>query len=625
VAKDAPAAIEVLGVPARVALLKGRANYLCRTRLAAALRRDDLDAEVVGALAKIAVWADRTTTGDRAGLMLRPEDERAWRLVSADGEACTPERCPHAARGRCWVQLARAQAESAHVIVVSHALLVSDVATENRILPRHRHVIIDEAHHLEDVATETLGFRAGATALREAIAALAGPSRTGLPARLEALLAGPTAGPEGGALRERVHDLRAIGRAADDAAARLFEAVAAFGESAGAGRASDVRLTEALRHGPDWLAVEAAWDAAIEPLLDLREGGARLHQGLVALERQLAGGAAEVAELGAAVRALGALVDGIQRVVADPGREDITWVGRAFGRGWQLCLAPLSVGEALSRGLFGDKELLVLTSATLRAPDFAFLRGRLWLPDADGVVIPSPFDYAHRVLLLVADDVPMPGQPDYQRQLDRALVDLALACRGRMLVLFTSHGGLRESYHAIRGPLGREGIAVLGQGLDGSRGFLLDALREPDMPSVLLGTRSFWEGIDVPGEALSCVAIARLPFDVPSDPVFAARSETFEEPFDEYSVPQAILRFRQGFGRLVRTAADRGVVAVLDSRVARRRYGALFLEALPPCRTVRARARDLGPTARRFLEGDGIFAPSAVLDTIPTSFDGGEG
>jgi DNA polymerase-3 subunit epsilon/ATP-dependent DNA helicase DinG len=211
--------------------------------------------------------------------------------------------------------------------------------------------------------------------------------------------------------------------------------------------------------------------------------------------------------------------------------------------------------------------------------------------------------------------MPEPSQPDYQSTLDQALMGLCAAVAGRTLVLYTSHSGLRSTYHRIRGPLGQLGVTVIGQGLDGSRHNLLEAFRDPDTRTVLLGTRSFWEGIDVPGPALSCLVITRLPFDVPTDPVFAARSETFDSPFFEYAVPQAVLRFRQGFGRLIRSGDDRGVVVVLDQRIRSKSYGRLFVDALPPVSRRIGPLHELAEVARRFVEaaeplaGDPLAAP----------------
>jgi DNA polymerase-3 subunit epsilon/ATP-dependent DNA helicase DinG len=333
------------------------------------------------------------------------------------------------------------------------------------------------------------------------------------------------------------------------------------------------------------------------------------------------------ADLAAAQRDARDLFRGLDRIVADPKPDDVTWVSRGGRERLALHRAPLYVGDLLARRLFGDKETVVLTSATLRAgDDFELVRDRLGLQDGDAAVVASPFDYAAASLLYIPNDIPEPGEAGYGRAVQGALAELAVAVGGRTLVLFTSHSELRAAYHAIRGPLGERGISVLGQGLDGSRTSLLSGFRDPNVKSMLLGTRSFWEGIDVPGPALSCLVIARLPFEVPTDPVFAARSETFDEPFYDYAVPRAVLRFRQGFGRLIRTVQDRGVVIVLDRRALTKPYGRVFLDALPPIRRRFGPIHAAASTAERFLAGEPIGPDAPVgLPEGPAWYNGPSG
>jgi len=296
------------------------------------------------------------------------------------------------------------------------------------------------------------------------------------------------------------------------------------------------------------------------------------------------------------------------------------WTHAEHGRTLALSLAPLAVADVLAERLFRDQEAVVLTSATLRAGGgFDFLRHRLGLPDAPGEAVDSPFDMERSVLVQVPTDMPAPDQDGYQESLDRTVAGLAAELGGRTLVLYTSHGGLRATYHNVRHPLGGQGIAVRGQGLDGDRHRLVADFRSGAAKTLLLGTRSFWEGIDVPGPALSCLVVARLPFDVPADPVFAARAETFDDPFRQYALPRAVLRFRQGFGRLIRGGADRGVFVVLDSRATQRGYGPVFLDALPPCRRLAAPLADLPRLARSFLEAEPAGSASPGAPRAPDS------
>jgi len=248
--------------------------------------------------------------------------------------------------------------------------------------------------------------------------------------------------------------------------------------------------------------------------------------------------------------------------------------------------APLDVAEILRHQLFEAKESVVLTSATLSAGgSFDFLRQRIGLDAPAELLLGSPFDYERATLLALPTDLPEPNDAEYAFAAGELLTDACRASQGRALVLFTSYGALNAAYAQIKGPLEGEGILVLAHGTDGSPRQLLSALRE-NPRTVILGTASFWEGVDVAGEALSLLVIARLPFAVPTDPIYEARSALYDDPFEEYAVPQAVLRFRQGFGRLIRSKTDRGALIVLDRRIRSRKYGEIFLRSLPRC-TVR--------------------------------------
>jgi Rad3-related DNA helicase len=252
--------------------------------------------------------------------------------------------------------------------------------------------------------------------------------------------------------------------------------------------------------------------------------------------------------------------------------------------------------------------------------DFNFIRERLGAIDAEELAVGSPFDYESQVLLYLPTDIPEPNQPFHNKTLCESLIELARATRGRLLALFTSYSQLRTVNSNITRPLADAGIAVYAQGQGASRTQLLENFRAPSR-SVLLGTRSFWEGIDVPGPALSCVVLTKLPFAVPSDPVFAARSEDVDDPFYQYAVPDAILRFRQGFGRLVRTKSDRGVVVVMDRRLQTKRYGELFLRSLPECTRVRDSVVHLPRVAAQWIDEGTIDIEQSVESNGDTRSD----
>jgi DNA polymerase-3 subunit epsilon/ATP-dependent DNA helicase DinG len=247
----------------------------------------------------------------------------------------------------------------------------------------------------------------------------------------------------------------------------------------------------------------------------------------------------------------------------------------------------LEIGHLVERFLWHQKESIIMTSATLTtAGDFDYIRQRLYALDAEELLLDSPFDFETSTLLYLIDNIPEPYERrKYQHAVEDGLIRLCRATMGRTLVLFTSYQQLRRTARSISDTLAKDGIFVFEQGEGASRHALLETFRTSEH-AVLLGTRSFWEGVDVPGRALSVLVIVRLPFDVPSDPIVAARAETYEHSFSQYTIPEAILRFRQGFGRLIRTRSDRGVVAVFDRRLLSKSYGQAFVNSLPRC-TVR--------------------------------------
>jgi len=267
-----------------------------------------------------------------------------------------------------------------------------------------------------------------------------------------------------------------------------------------------------------------------------------------------------------------------------PSNELIYWI-EVNPRGERLSLnaAPLRAGPLVQKHLWMEKACVIMASATLTTHgEFRYVRNTLAAEEVDTLALGSPFDYESSALLYVANDIPEPNASGYQQTLDRTIISTAKATGGRMLVLFTSYAALKKTAQAITGPLAREDIFVFEQGEGASPNALLESFKTTNR-AVLLGTRSFWEGVDVPGDSLSVVVITKLPFDVPSDPIISARSELYEDSFNEYYLPESILKFRQGFGRLIRTASDRGVVAILDKRVLTKQYGKLFLESLPQC------------------------------------------
>jgi DNA polymerase-3 subunit epsilon/ATP-dependent DNA helicase DinG len=306
----------------------------------------------------------------------------------------------------------------------------------------------------------------------------------------------------------------------------------------------------------------------------------------------------------AAARHLAELHLRLDQLVVSPDQNTVYWVEfQPDGARISVHAAPLDIGPLVQKHVWHAKEAVIMTSATLRSDEsFSYIRERLDAAEVNEVIVESPFDYESSTLVYLLNDIPEPTEPTYQRAVEQGITSLCRATEGRSLILFTSYAQLRQTSNAVSDALARSGIVVYDQSDGSSRSQLLEGFVESEK-AVLMGTRSFWEGVDVPGEDLSVLVIVRLPFSVPTDPLFAARSELFDNPFAQYAIPETILRFRQGFGRLIRRKDDRGVVAIFDRRVLTKQYGRLFLDALPRCTVKRGSLADLPSAAARWITG----------------------
>ena len=588
----------------RVTQLKGRANYLCLLRWSSMLRVGSLTSDDARVLVRLLFWLGETDSGDRAELNLRREEDATWRRISAQEGGCLSMQCAYVRDGSCYLLRARKRAESAHLIVVNHALLLSDLATGGNVLPEYKHLVVDEAHHLEDQATQQLGFSASEKDLidwLDSVFARVGRDREGglvstLHTTARASQGAITVAPQLQALAQTLSQATTRAR---DAVPVFWRAIQDFGANHSSGRNDydeRISINRGIRVQPDWGDVEASWFATEDRLAAvcgaLEEAHAMLSAANPSDLHERDAVIAEVADLLDDGRQLRA---GLTRIVAKDERDTVCWL--TFGRrdaSPSLSSAPLSVAETLKTTLFGPKDSVVLTSATLSTEDnFDYIKSRLGYEDARELLLGSPFDYQSSTLILAPSDMPEPDQHGYLASLQTGLIDMVKASEGRALALFTSHSGLRAAYNGIKQQLEEHEILVLGQGIDGSPKQLLSVLKD-NHRTLLLGAASFWEGVDVTGEALSLLILARLPFAVPSDPVYQARSELFDQPFEQFALPQAILRFKQGFGRLIRRKSDRGVMVVLDRRLRSRKYGDAFLRSLPTCETRDLPLRDLG-------------------------------
>jgi len=587
---DLPNLREALKIDLRFAVLKGRSNYLCPRRFEFHRAHGPANADEMRVMAKVLVWQQTSVSGDRNEINLNgPIEREVWSRLSAEDDACNSETCMGRMGGTCAFHRAKQAAQAAHVLVVNHALLLADVASGSKVLPEYDYLIVDEAHHLESATTSALSFRLTQNELERMIKEVGGSSSG---------LLGAILGETHNTLRPSDFGLlqQQVKRATDQAfrleqlAREFFNNLSDFIAIQREGQPQSnyswqLRIVPATRTLSGWDDVEIAWSQSAETiglllgtLGDLYKTAADLysdgHENLEDVMSDLSNIIRRFSEAEAASTGL----------INKPANDMIYWI-EVNPRGEKLSLnaAPLRVGPLVEKYLWHEKASVILTSATMTAHgEFQYIKNALAADEADTISLGSPFDYESSTLLYIPNDIPEPNVHGYQQAMDRALIATAKAIGGRMLVLFTSYAALKKTSQAITNALAQDDIYVFEQGDGTSPNVLLESFRSTDR-AVLLGTRSFWEGVDVPGDSLSMVVLTKLPFDVPSDPIIAARSELYENPFNEYYLPETILKFRQGFGRLIRTASDRGVVAILDKRILSKQYGRLFLESLPQC------------------------------------------
>jgi ATP-dependent DNA helicase DinG len=534
--KDIPFLERHLG-PLRACYMKGRANYACRQKIYDAEKEPILEGlEETADFAIIREWEKTTETGDRAEIKTLPESTTAWAKIDARSDLCSGQKCPQFER--CFITRMHQKAQESDLIIVNHHLFFADLAVKEGdmagIIPEYGAVIFDEAHDVEDVAGQYFGVSVSSYQFEDLARDVAGLAHR-----------------KNFGSQELDRILITLG----ERAAHFF---GLFGAAEGR---TGFRSHEAfLMHN------EPAYRDALTALE------------LVALQLELLRAAPE--EAIPLVNRARELARRLQFWMESGDRAYVYWIERR-GRGTFLQATPIDVSSLLDEKLFDVIDTAVLTSATLAvAGEFEFTQQRLGLRNARTQVVPSHFDYASQALLYVPREMPDPRSPAFTAAAAREIVALLTHSRGRAFVLFTSYQQMRLVYDRVSLEIPYE---TLMQGA-GPRSALLDEFRSTPH-SVLFATSSFWQGVDVPGEQLSCVIIDKLPFAVPSDPVVEARIAAIRddggEPFSSYQVPQAAIALKQGFGRLIRSRTDRGVLALLDRRITASRYGQIFFDSLP--------------------------------------------
>jgi ATP-dependent DNA helicase DinG len=588
--KDLPALQQGLGVPFTATLMKGRSNYLCLHRWG--LYREGaeqasalptlIESSTQVLLPMIDAWAKQTTTGDRAELTDLPEELPFWKDIAADASSCLGTQCPQ--HGECFVTSMRQRAAESDVVVVNHHLLCADAAVRRsaygEVVPSSPTLVIDEAHQLEDVATQYFGiavshFRVEDLARDAARLLAAAPFQKDDERALRAIAAMVS---ESRAFFDVVLSHAPPRHAAAGSEARFRYTAGSMADHAGhAGR-----LAGALE------AFEATFTQAPAPSPADESRPARSEQVPIGLER---------AEAAAALARRAAEIRADLRVLTRADDPDFVYYLEVRHRGAVLRASPVDVSSIVKDAVFDRMRTTILTSATLTVEgSFAHVKSRLGIRAAEEVRVPSEFDYQRQALLYLPKRMPPPRSPRFGEAAALEVIEILKRSRGRAFVLFTSYSVLRTVQQIVEMSLS---YPVLVQGR-APRSSLLDQFRSTPN-AVLLATASFWQGVDVVGEALSCVVIDKLPFASPSDPVTAARIEAITaqggDAFAQYQVPLAILALQQGLGRLIRHRTDRGVLAILDPRLRTMGYGARFLASIPSAPIT----HDIGAVERFFI------------------------
>lgn len=622
--RDIPLLTQVVPFPFKAAIFKGRGHYLCLRKFEHKINKKDFVSPREEALiaGQMIVWLTQSESGDDEELNLSGRGGDFWETVASDTDSCLGRACPWFRK--CYYHRAKHEAGIADVVITNHSKLFADVKAGHQLLPAYEHLVIDEAHHLEDVAGKHLGMHMKHFTVAHTLMRLYKDNRNGQLPTLRQMLqsSGSEEASEWSGVIDRLYpDLLTVKETWDALSDRLFSLLPERSDAT-AGEAGQLVMRLIPSNKPkEWEELAALENTMNLTLSEIIRKGDKMLSEMRDQEGQSSSDSL-VTDIGGLFKDLASIREQVRFFMGLNDDNVVYWLeanGNYRNKSLQLYAVPVDVSSQLKELFFDKKKSIVLTSATLSVDkSFQFMIDNLGLNVAaeEGrlmtSLLPSPFNYREQALLVIPRDFPSVkgsvGDARFVDTLVQSLAEAAVTTRGRMMVLFTSYKMLRQVYDPLKEALASQEITVLGQGVEGGSRSKLIRRFQDSAASVLLGTSSFWEGVDIPGEALTCLAIVRLPFQPPNHPLAQAKSELLQaqkkNPFMKLSVPQAVIRFKQGFGRLVRTGQDRGIVIVYDTRVIESYYGKYFLYSLPGPKMEHMLTDQMVPRIAEWLEGD---------------------
>lgn len=576
--KELQNVVNFLPFSVKAVLLKGRSHYLCLKKFSRLLIDDPVDSyERAVAKGQILVWLTETITGDVEELSLASASKRFWNEISSDPFTCLTHHC--------YYQRARKKAQQADIIITNHSLVLADVRAENQLLPNYERIILDEAHHFEETATEQLGLQLDYLSCLQLINELgSGEGEDGYLSRLKKL-------PVSNDVQNQIKTIEAAGKTVKEEWYELFLLLSDYIKEKRGSFNERGRISVQLQlDDPVWIGPQ---DAVDRVSFAYEEWYQKVKKLSLTLEKQVGESKTNLDTLNSFIDRMEKFITTYVSLFIKQDRGTIYWL-EGEGKGPRTSIfikgRPVQVNEYLTEQFFQKRESVLLTSATLTVNGkFDYFVTRLGLAEfpIETKIVDSPFNWQEQVKLIVPKDMPLIQEAGEEAYIESAVMQIyriAQVTNGKMLVLFTSYDMLKKSYFHLKDMLSDDYV-LIAQGVQtGSRNKLTRNFQQFEK-SILLGTTSFWEGVDIPGSDLSVIIMVKLPFSPPDDPMFKAKSRLMKEsgynPFMKLAIPQAVIRFRQGFGRLIRSSKDKGIVVVLDRRIISSRYGKTFIKSLP--------------------------------------------